>query len=125
MPNDPATQQSPAAKPAAVANPGAGLGPRNAANTAAPISASTNAVPSVFAGLAALACSSVVPDSRIHTRANSTGEYQTAPRTMLDKPAASTAQTFIISSTVAPPVDAVRCSRRDASAARSAPIVKT
>src|SRR5688572_6112528 len=99
MPNDPATQHSPAANPAAVANAGAGLGPRNIANTAAPISASTNAVPSVFTGLAAFAFSSVVPDSRIQARANNTGEYHTAPSTMLAAPAASTAHTFIISST--------------------------
>src|SRR6185503_2108360 len=98
MPNDPATQQSPAAKPAAVANAGAGLGPRNAANTAEAISASTNAAPSVLTGLAALAFSSVIPDSRIHARANSAGEYHTAPSTMLVTPAASTAHTFIESS---------------------------
>src|SRR5688572_4802786 len=95
MPNDPATQQSPAAKPVAAPNRGAGLGPRNAANTAAPISARTNVTPSVLAGLAARAFSSVTPDSRIHARAKSTGEYQTAPSTRLDKPAASTAHTFI------------------------------
>src|SRR5512145_46489 len=103
MPNEPATQLKPAAKPTAVATPGAGLGPRNAAKTAAPISASTNAVPRVFAGFTALALSSVIPDSRIQTRANSTGEYHTAPSTMLATPAASTAQTFIISSTAASP----------------------
>src|SRR5688572_27884350 len=95
MPKDPATQHSPAAKPAAVANEGAGAGPRNAANTAAPINARTNVKPSVFAGFAAFALSSVTPDSRIHARAKSTGEYQTAPSTKLDKPAASTAHTFI------------------------------
>src|ERR1700741_3892100 len=94
MPNAPATQQRPAAKPAAVANPGAGAGPRNIANTAAPISASTRVTPSVFAGFAAFAFSSVVPDSRIHARANSTGEYHTAPSTRLDRPAANTAHTF-------------------------------
>src|SRR6185503_10051233 len=98
MPNDPATQQSPAAKPAAVAKAGAGLGPRNAANTAAPIRASTNAVPSVFAGFAALAFSCEITVSRIQTRANSAGEYHTAPSTMLETPAASTAQRFIDSS---------------------------
>src|SRR5262245_10657701 len=117
MPNEPATQLNPAAKPTAVAKPGAGFGPRNAANTAAPISASTNVAPSVFAGLAALAFSSVIPDSRIQTRANSTGEYHTAPSTRLEAPAASTAQTFIISSTTAAP--SRRCGSsdsRDASA---------
>src|SRR5688500_3760731 len=98
MPNEPATQHSPAAKPAAAANPGAGLGPRNAANTAAPISANTKASPRVFAGFAALAFSSVIPDARIHGCANRTGEYQTAASTMLVIPAASTAQTFIDSS---------------------------
>src|SRR5262245_7548542 len=111
MPNEPATQLNPAAKPTAVANPGLGLGPRNAANTAAPMSASTNVVPSVFAGFAALAFSSVILDSRIQTRANSTGEYHTAPKPKLEAPAASTAQTFIISGTaVSPsPVAATGC----------------
>src|SRR5215212_2159403 len=95
MPKEPATQHKPADSPAAVANIGAGRGPRNIANTAAPITASTNAVPSVFAMFADFACASVTPLAALHALPNSTGEYHSAPRIMLDAPAASTANILI------------------------------
>src|SRR5678815_4641909 len=95
MPNDPATQQRPADAPAAVANPGAGRGPRNIAKTAAPTTASTNAVPMIFSMLADFACASVTPLAALHALPNSSGEYHSPPRIMLDRPAASTAHMFI------------------------------
>src|SRR5688572_2383808 len=95
MPNEPATQHKPADNPAAVANIGAGRGPRNIANTAAPIVASTNVVPSVCTGLAAFICASVTPLAALHALPNSTGEYHKPPRIKLESPAASTAHTFI------------------------------
>src|SRR5262245_138440 len=95
MPNDPATQHNPADSPAAVANIGAGRGPRNMANTAAPITASTNAVPIVLAIFADCVCASVTPLAALHALPNSTGEYHRPPRIMLETPAASTAHIFI------------------------------
>src|SRR5512145_3040412 len=95
MPNDPATQHNPADNPAAVANPNAGFGPRNIAKTAAPITASTNAVPMIFAMFTDFACSSVTPLAALQALPNSTGEYHRPPRIMLETPAASTAHRFI------------------------------
>src|SRR5688572_6596133 len=95
MPYDPATQHSPAAKPTESPNAGVAVGPRNIANTAAPISESRKASVMVRPMLADFAFSSVIPDSRIHAAPNNTGEYHKAPRIMLDRPAASTAQTLI------------------------------
>src|SRR5688572_19679540 len=95
MPNDPATQHSPADNPAAVATPNAGFGPRNIANTAAPTIASNAAVPMIFPMFADFCCASVTPLAALHALPNSIGEYHRPPNTMLETPAASTAHTFI------------------------------
>src|SRR6185503_18627738 len=95
MPNDPATQHSPADNPAIVANSGSGRGPRNIANTAAPMIASTNAVPRTLAIFADFAWASVTPLAALQALPNSSGEYHRPPRIMLDTPAVSTAHRFI------------------------------
>src|SRR5512134_1479583 len=91
MPKLAATQQSPAAKPAAVAKPASGEGPRNIANTAAAISDSTNEPPKTTAGWPFCSWSSVRPLARCQAPRNIAFEYQSPPSTNADAAAATTA----------------------------------
>src|ERR1700752_3445736 len=91
MPNEVATQPTPAATPAPSANPSPGFGPRNIENKAAVISASTNDIPKIMPWLPFASDAASCPVSRIHALPKSAGEYQRPPRRKLERAAATTA----------------------------------